>query len=140
MPGVLVDGNDVLAVYKVTQEARRRALAGQGPSLIEAVTTRLGPHTTSDDPSRYTDAAQREAERQLDPIARFKHWLSATGRWDDEDEVLADKWCEAAVRQAVDEFESVPVPNPSTMFNNLYADDAAGPRCQPAPLTQGASR
>ena len=82
-PGVRVDGNDVLAVYRVTKDAVARAHAGDGPTLIEALTYRVGPHTTADDAGRYRDDEEVERWRGLDPIARFRTWLLASGHADD---------------------------------------------------------
>jgi 2-oxoisovalerate dehydrogenase E1 component alpha subunit len=82
-PGVRVDGNDVLAVYRVTSEAVRRARAGEGPTLIEALPYRLGPHTTADDASRYRDDDEVERWRTFDPIDRYRAWLLAAGHADD---------------------------------------------------------
>jgi pyruvate dehydrogenase E1 component alpha subunit len=82
-PGVRVDGNDVLAVYRVTREAAERARAGGGPTLIEALTYRLGPHTTADDSSRYRDEADVERWRAFDPIDRYRAWLLSAGHADD---------------------------------------------------------
>src|SRR4029450_8390847 len=70
-PGIRVDGNDVLAVYAVTQEALRNAREGNGPTLIEAYTYRMGAHTTSDDPTRYRIASEVEAWQQKEPIERL---------------------------------------------------------------------
>jgi pyruvate dehydrogenase E1 component alpha subunit len=81
MPGIRVDGNDVLACYAVMAEAAERARTGGGPSLIEAVTYRLGPHTTSDDPTRYRSDAELERWRALDPIPRYRAYLRNTGVW-----------------------------------------------------------
>jgi pyruvate dehydrogenase E1 component alpha subunit len=81
MPGIRVDGNDVLACYAVMAEAAERARAGGGPSMIEAVTYRLGPHTTSDDPTRYRSDAELERWRALDPIPRYRAYLRNTGVW-----------------------------------------------------------
>ena len=78
-PGVRVDGNDVLAVHAVTTQALRRARAGEGPTLIEAVTYRMGAHTTSDDPGRYRDPAEVEAWRSRDPLARVETYLRSCG-------------------------------------------------------------
>ncbi|WP_375001606.1 pyruvate dehydrogenase (acetyl-transferring) E1 component subunit alpha [Aeromicrobium sp. CTD01-1L150] len=78
-PGVRVDGNDVLAVHAVTTEALRRAREGQGPMLIEAVTYRMGAHTTSDDPGRYRDAGEVEMWRARDPLARVEAYLREAG-------------------------------------------------------------
>ncbi len=122
MPGVRVDGNDLLAVYEVTRQARARALAGEGPTLVEAVTTRLGAHTTADDPTRYTPAGQVEAARARDPIARLRAWLVATRRWDDEADALAEKWCDAEIERAVEEFDATPRPDPALLFDHVYAD------------------
>src|SRR5437870_2533796 len=72
MPGVRVDGNDVLAVYQASREARRRALSGAGPTLIETVTFRMGPHSSSDDPKRYQAAELLESWKKKDPILRFQ--------------------------------------------------------------------
>jgi pyruvate dehydrogenase E1 component alpha subunit len=78
-PGVLVDGNDVLAVYAATKTAVERARAGEGPTLIEALTYRIGPHTTSDDTSRYRTDAEVEGWRARDPIDRYRTYLTAGG-------------------------------------------------------------
>ncbi len=81
MPGVRVDGNDVLACFAVMTEAAARARAGEGPTLIEAVTYRMGPHTTSDDPTRYRDADEVEQWRARDPIVRYRTYLDGEGVW-----------------------------------------------------------
>ena len=72
IPGIQVDGNDVLAVLAATRLALARAYAGRGPTLIEAVTYRMGPHTTSDDPTRYRTRAEEEEWRVKDPLARLR--------------------------------------------------------------------
>lgn len=77
MPGIQVDGNDVLAVYKAVKEATERARNGSGPVLIEAVTYRLGPHTSSDDPTKYRTGEEVEKWRELDPIARYEKYLKS---------------------------------------------------------------
>jgi pyruvate dehydrogenase E1 component alpha subunit len=76
-PGVRVDGNDVLAVYQATREALARARADGTPTLIEALTYRVGPHSTADDPSRYRHQDEVERWRRRDPIDRYKRWLEA---------------------------------------------------------------
>ena len=81
MPGVQVDGNDVFAVYQATSEAVRRARAGDGPTLIEAVTYRVGPHSSADDPGRYRSAELTEQWRQRDPIERLRRYLAGNERW-----------------------------------------------------------
>ena len=81
MPGIRVDGNDPLACYLVTAEAAERARAGAGPTLIEAVTYRLSPHTTSDDPTRYRSQAEVDQWAVLDPIPRYRKYLRHIGLW-----------------------------------------------------------
>lgn len=81
MPGIRVDGNDPLACYAVMAEAAERARTGGGPTLIEAVTYRLGPHTTSDDPTRYRSSAELDHWSALDPIPRYRAYLSNIGVW-----------------------------------------------------------
>jgi 2-oxoisovalerate dehydrogenase E1 component alpha subunit len=83
-PGVRVDGNDVLAVYRATKEAAARAREEGTPTLIEAVTYRLGPHSTADDATRYQPAEQIEAWKARDPLVRYRRWLEADGRADVE--------------------------------------------------------
>ncbi|MFZ0832566.1 MAG: pyruvate dehydrogenase (acetyl-transferring) E1 component subunit alpha [Mycobacterium sp.] len=79
--GIRVDGNDALACYAVTAEAAQRARAGSGPTLIEAVTYRMGPHTTSDDPTRYRPQAELDQWAALDPISRYRNYLRHVGVW-----------------------------------------------------------
>jgi 2-oxoisovalerate dehydrogenase E1 component alpha subunit len=82
-PGVQVDGNDVLAVYQVTKEAAARARDEGVPTLIEAVTYRLGPHSTADDASKYRTGEEVERWKALDPLDRYRRWLAAAGHADD---------------------------------------------------------
>jgi len=83
MPGIRVDGNDPLACYVVTAEAAERARAGGGPTLIEAITYRMGAHTTSDDPTRYRSQAEVEHWAALDPIPRYRTYLRHIGVWNE---------------------------------------------------------
>jgi pyruvate dehydrogenase E1 component alpha subunit len=103
-PGVRVDGNDVLAVYAVTREAVERARSGGGPTLIEAITYRVGAHSTADDASRYRDEAEVEGWRGRDPIERFRRHLGARGLvedgWITQIETQADAWV-AEIRSAL---------------------------------------
>ncbi len=82
-PGVRVDGNDVLATYAVTRAALDQARQGQGPTLIEAYTYRMGAHTSSDDPTRYRIASEVESWKAKDPIARLKAFLTKQQLADD---------------------------------------------------------
>jgi 2-oxoisovalerate dehydrogenase E1 component alpha subunit len=83
MPGIRVDGNDVLACYAVMAEAAARARGGGGPTLIEALTYRMGPHTTSDDPTRYRTEDDVEHWRARDPISRYRTYLESVGVWNE---------------------------------------------------------
>ncbi len=87
MPGIQVDGNDIFAMYAASKEAVDRARRGEGPSLIEAVTYRLGPHTTSDDPTIYRDDSEVEEWSKKDPILRFKKYLINKDLWSEEKDV-----------------------------------------------------
>jgi 2-oxoisovalerate dehydrogenase E1 component alpha subunit len=125
MHGVRVDGNDVLAVYDVTRRARERAIAGEGPTLIEAMTYRIGAHSTADDDGRYRAPEEVERWRSFDPIARYRTWLIATGHADDafvracEDE--AETWV-GEVRSALIE---TPSPPAAWMFDWAFAEPPA---------------
>ena len=119
-PGVRVDGNDVLATYAVTRSALDNARHGNGPTLIEAYTYRMGAHTTSDDPTRYRIAGELESWQARDPIKRVRTFLSKHQIADDAffDEVDAD-----AAQQATHLRErvlSLPDPKPTQMFDNVY--------------------
>src|SRR2546421_10941538 len=84
IPAKLVDGNDILAVYAVMQQAVERARAGQGPTLVEALTYRIGAHTTADDPTRYRSSDEVESWRIKDPLVRFKRFLTSRDMLDEE--------------------------------------------------------
>lgn len=121
--GRRVDGNDVLAMYAATAEARRRAVEGGGATLIEAVTYRLGAHTTADDPTKYVDAAELEAARTRDPLLRFRTWMTAEGLWDEEREQAAIAWVDERIEEAVVEFDAAGPADPAAMFEHVFADE-----------------
>jgi 2-oxoisovalerate dehydrogenase E1 component alpha subunit len=119
-PGVQVDGNDVLACLAVTRKALRAAREGQGPTMIEAYTYRMGAHTTTDDPTRYRLSAELELWKLKDPIARVKQYLIRSELADIQflDEVEADADAVGArVRKACQE---MPDPEPLSMFDDVY--------------------
>jgi 2-oxoisovalerate dehydrogenase E1 component alpha subunit len=121
-PGVQVDGNDVLACYAVTKQALRAAHEGQGPTLIEAFTYRMGAHTTTDDPTRYRLASELEMWKLKDPIERVRAYLVRTGLAEPEffAEVDAEaKLIGARVREAC---RTMPDPPPLAIFDNVYAE------------------
>ncbi|HEU5419775.1 MAG TPA: pyruvate dehydrogenase (acetyl-transferring) E1 component subunit alpha [Streptosporangiaceae bacterium] len=125
-PGVRVDGNDVLACLAVTRKALKAAREGQGPTMIEAFTYRMGAHTTTDDPTRYRLSAELESWKLKDPIARVKQYLIRSELADmaffDEVEAEADQ-VGGRVRQAC---LDMPDPQPLSMFDNVYTS-AHGP-------------
>jgi pyruvate dehydrogenase E1 component alpha subunit len=118
IPGLQVDGNDVLAVYAACSEAAERARAGDGPTLIECVTYRLGVHTTADDPTKYRTTEEVAAWEKKDPLTRFSAYLKKKRLLDEglEDEV--DKEIAAAIHR----FEAMGPAKPLTMFEHVYAD------------------
>ena len=120
-PGILVDGNDAFAVYAVMREAVERARRGQGPTLIEAYTYRIGAHTTADDPTKYRDEAELEEWKGRDPLLRLQRYLQHTEQWSEawEQQMLAE--CTAEVEQAMEEAAAVP-PSPQAMFRYMYAE------------------
>lgn len=122
IPGVVVDGNDVLAVRRTMAEAVDRARSGGGPTLIEAVTYRIGGHSSSDDPRRYRSEAEVAAWKQRDPIARFETWLREKGILNDEVRERAAAEAKAKIQAAVDEVASTPPPGLETLFDDVYAD------------------
>jgi 2-oxoisovalerate dehydrogenase E1 component alpha subunit len=125
-PGIRVDGNDVLAVYAVTRDAAARARAQDGPTLIEALTYRIGAHSTADDPGRYRGEAEVEAARAFDPIPRFETWLRSQG--------LADDASVAGYREEADAFAmevragviATETPPVAWMFDWTYAEPPDG--------------
>ncbi len=123
-----VDGNDFLAVYAASQWAAERARANHGPTLIEWVTYRGGPHSTSDDPSKYRPADDWQRFPLGDPIARLKHHLVALGEWSEDDHAQAQQDLEAEVRAAQQEAErhgtllDGHLPSAASMFDGVYKE------------------
>jgi pyruvate dehydrogenase E1 component alpha subunit len=122
IPGVLVDGNDLFAMYSVTAEAVRRARSGGGPTLIEALTYRLGPHTTSDDPRRYRSDEEEADWRERDPILRLRRYLAGTGDWTEGWQKAIEAEETAAIEAAVEEAEALPPQDPGEIFRSMFAE------------------
>ena len=120
IPGVRVDGNDVFAVYAATREAADRARRGDGPTLIEAVTYRLGAHSSSDDPDRYRPAAEVASWADKEPLIRFRAWLRATGLLDDARTSALAAELEHEIRDAIAAEEGVPAPDLRTLIQDVY--------------------
>ena len=122
MPGVRVDGNDVLAVYAVTRDAVDRARAGDGPTLIEAVTYRIGSHSTADDAARYRDEEEVIAWRERDPIDRYRTHLLDAGTIDDTFVRSCDDEAGAWVADVRAELTALGEPPANEMFDHAFAD------------------
>jgi pyruvate dehydrogenase E1 component alpha subunit len=119
-PGIRVDGNDVLATYAVTRTALDNARHGQGPTLIEAYTYRMGAHTTSDDPTRYRIASEVEAWQAKDPIQRVRLFLEKQGMADDDFFKGVDEEARVTAVNLRERVLSMPDPSPLTMFDHVY--------------------
>ena len=120
--GVRVDGNDVLAVYKAASEAVEHARRGLGATMIECITYRMGPHSTSDDPNRYRTKEEIDEWRRKDPIERFRHYLERRGIWTKDYGESVSKENDALIISAIKEEEKIPRPEIRTMFEDVYAE------------------
>ncbi|MFJ5092924.1 pyruvate dehydrogenase (acetyl-transferring) E1 component subunit alpha [Streptomyces sp. NPDC088557] len=121
-PGVRVDGNDVLACLAVTKSALERARRGEGPTLVEAFTYRMGAHTTSDDPTKYRRDEEREAWEAKDPILRLKAYLEREGHADAAFFEALDAESEALGKRVREAVRSMPDPEDTAIFEHVYAD------------------
>jgi 2-oxoisovalerate dehydrogenase E1 component alpha subunit len=117
--GVQVDGNDVFAVYAVTREAGDRARQGKGPTLIEAITYRMGPHTTSDDPRLYRDDEEVENWKNKDPLLRFRSYLLEAGHLSEKLDGNLEKEIKSEIDKALSEVEKIGPPAIDTMFEDV---------------------
>jgi pyruvate dehydrogenase E1 component alpha subunit/2-oxoisovalerate dehydrogenase E1 component alpha subunit len=123
MPGVLVDGNDILAMIHVVREAAARARAGEGPTLIEARTYRRGAHSTSDDPSKYRDQTEPQEWERRDPLDRLRRYMQARGELPADFEAKAQQEATQQIRQAIADAERCPPKPPiASLFEDVYAD------------------
>jgi 2-oxoisovalerate dehydrogenase E1 component alpha subunit len=122
IPGIRVDGNDPLACYTVMAEAAQQARAGGGPTLIEAITYRMGAHTTSDDPRRYRSQTEVDEWAALDPIARYRNYLRHVGVWSDR----LDERVQARSARLRSDLRAALVDAPdidvTDLFDTTYAD------------------
>jgi pyruvate dehydrogenase E1 component alpha subunit len=130
MPGVLVDGNDVAAVSSAVGTALARARKGEGPTLIEAVTYRLGPHTTADDPTRYRDEDEAAGWRENDPLQRVRLLLERAGGWSSEWQDELETQAAERVEEAVAEAEALPDPTFDEMLLRMYETPTGPLRAQ----------
>lgn len=120
--GEQVDGNDIIAVRVAVEQAIEKARAGRGPSLIEALTYRLGDHTTADDATRYRVEAEVSAQWANDPMTRIRTYLANQRWWSKEDEEALAADCKARVDEAQEEFRAMASQPVTDIFDYLYAD------------------
>jgi 2-oxoisovalerate dehydrogenase E1 component alpha subunit len=117
--GVRVDGNDVFAVYAATLEAADKARRGKGPTLIEAVTYRLGGHTTSDDPRLYRDDEEVKSWKRKDPLLRFRSYLMDAGHLTEDTDTDFEKEIKDEIETALNQSEKIGPPPVDTMFEDV---------------------
>jgi pyruvate dehydrogenase E1 component alpha subunit len=122
MPGVRVDGGDVLAVYETTREAVERARAGEGPTFIEAVTYRTAPHATADDPSAYIDPERVAEEKRNECVGRYERYLTRLGVLTEQlaEEIRGE--AQDAMRQGIAEAEAEPPADPALLFEHTFVN------------------
>ena len=125
IPGVRVDGADVLAVYEATREAVARARAGEGPTLIEAVTYRTAPHATADDPTAYIDLERVEEERGRECVGRYEAYLRRLGLLSDEAAETVRAEAAQRMRDGIAAAEAEPPADPSLLFSHAFAEPPA---------------
>ncbi|OGP75260.1 MAG: pyruvate dehydrogenase (acetyl-transferring) E1 component subunit alpha [Deltaproteobacteria bacterium RBG_16_50_11] len=120
--GIQIDGNDLFAVITASKEAVDKARAGGGPTLIEGVTFRFGPHTTADDPTKYRTEKEIEPWKPLEPLIRLRLYLKGKGLWNEEVEQKMTEEAQKEIDQAVKDVEAVPPPEPDEMFTSVFAE------------------
>jgi pyruvate dehydrogenase E1 component alpha subunit len=125
IPGVRVDGGDVLAVYEATREAVERARAGDGPTFIEAVSYRAAPHATADDPRAYIDLERVEQEKRNECVGRYERYLRTRGVLDDDIDAEIRAEALEAMRRGIADAEAEPDADISLVFENAYANPPA---------------
>ncbi|HEY1419477.1 MAG TPA: thiamine pyrophosphate-dependent enzyme, partial [Candidatus Dormibacteraeota bacterium] len=111
---------DVMAVYDVALSAVERARRGDGPTLVEAVTYRMGFHNTTDNPARYQDPDEYEEARLRDPIVRVQKYLAGLGLWDQEREAGVTEQLGQEIDSALEAAFAAPLPGPADLFANVY--------------------
>jgi pyruvate dehydrogenase E1 component alpha subunit len=122
IPSRRVDGNDVFAMYVTIKEAVDRARAGGGPSFIEALTYRIGAHSSSDDPTRYRSDDEPAQWRAKDPLVRFRAWLLAQGIFTEASEAALNQQLDTEIRETVVAEESAAPPTLSTLIEDVFAE------------------
>ncbi|UFJ42265.1 pyruvate dehydrogenase (acetyl-transferring) E1 component subunit alpha [Brevibacillus humidisoli] len=139
--GIQVDGMDVLAVYKATQEAKQRGIDGEGPTLIEALTYRYGPHTMAgDDPTRYRTNEEQGEWEQRDPLIRFRKFLESKDLWSEKDEEAVIEEAKQAVADAIKKADEYPKMKVSDLIDVMYETLPSGLEEQKAEYVEKESK
>src|SRR5213596_4268163 len=125
IPGVRVDGADVLAVYEATREAVARARAGEGPTFVEAVHYRAAPHATADDPSLYIDEHRVVEEKENECVGRYEAYLERLGVLEPGRAEAVRSEAQELMRRGIAQAEAEPPPDPGLLFEHAYADPPA---------------
>ncbi|MFB5085713.1 pyruvate dehydrogenase (acetyl-transferring) E1 component subunit alpha [Psychrobacillus sp. PGGUH221] len=124
IPSVLVDGMDPLAVYVATKDARERAIRGEGPTLIETLCYRYGPHTMAgDDPTRYRTSETDSAWEKKDPLVRFRTFLEGKGLWNEEKEAEVIEKAKEEIKEAIKKADSAPKQKVTDLINIMYEEN-----------------
>ncbi|SFF02740.1 2-oxoisovalerate dehydrogenase E1 component alpha subunit [Paenibacillus catalpae] len=122
-PGYQVDGNDALEMYRVVKEARERAVAGEGPTLIEAMMYRISPHSTSDNDLAYRTKEEVEENKAKDGIPKYKKYLEECGLWNEELEAELQARIRKMVDEATEYGDNAPFPAPESVLLHVYAEE-----------------
>ena len=123
IPGIQVDGMDPLAVYQATKEARDRAVAGEGPTLIETMTYRYGPHTMAgDDPTRYRTSDEDAEWEKKDPLVRFRKFLENKGLWNEDKENEVIERAKDDIKKAIKEADKVEKQKVTDLMDIMYEE------------------
>ena len=123
IPGIQVDGMDALAVYQATKEARDRAINGEGPTLIETMTYRYGPHTMAgDDPTRYRTSDEDAEWEKKDPLVRFRKFLENKGLWSEEKENEVIERAKDDIKKAIKEADNTPKQTVLDLMDIMYEE------------------
>jgi pyruvate dehydrogenase E1 component alpha subunit/2-oxoisovalerate dehydrogenase E1 component alpha subunit len=136
IPGLRVDGNDLLAMHRAMTGAIDRARNGGGPTFIEAVTYRMGAHSTSDDPTRYRAQAEVDAWAKKDPLDRLRRHLVHRGLVTDASDATLDAELTAEIAAAIDAVESLPPPARESLLQDVFAEPTWNLREQMAELSR----
>ncbi|CAM3768270.1 pyruvate dehydrogenase (acetyl-transferring) E1 component subunit alpha [Parendozoicomonas haliclonae] len=139
VPCVQVDGNDVVALHEVIGSAIERARKGKGAMVIEAITYRLGDHTTADDATRYRPNDEVRKAWEEEPVKRLQTWLHQRGWWSPEQETALQEQVRSEVQKAVEKYLSTPLPETSDLFDYHFAETPIGLRQQHEEMQGGLS-